>query len=143
MMLVAGLVFLFVTDGMTLFGRMLARRTEALLENGRRREGLLRIGELVSRADSVWACDEGVELFRGGRTALLTLRDSTLAYRFGEFRDTLLRGVAAFGLGGSDPDTVTVRFAVGFTARFAVERPFPERYRIALDEIERGYGYEE
>ena len=43
MMLVAGIVFLAVMDGLTLFTRLQARRTETLLEIGRRRDGYFRV----------------------------------------------------------------------------------------------------
>lgn len=143
MMLVAGIVFLAVMDGLTLFTRLQTRRAGALLTAGRQRDGYWRLESLTSGADSILAGRSGVELYRGGRQSLLSLGNSVLVYAAGEFRDTLLRGVAAVRLSGDRPDTLEVALAQGFTIRFAVKLPAGEEYRRSLDEIEEGYGYEE
>lgn len=145
MMLVAGIVFLTVMDGLTLFTRLQARRTEALLEAGRRTEGYYRFVSLIAAADSIRSLGTGhLELSVGGRCAELLLGDSVVVYRVGEFRDTLLDGVSALRLAeyGSRPDTVEIGFREGFTTRFAVQAP-GRRYRAAMEKIEEGYGYEE
>lgn len=143
MMLVAGVVFLAVMDGLTLFTRLQTRRAGVLLENGRRRDGYFRIESLSAQADSIRTGRDGLEIYRGGRLSLLSLGDSALVYRTGEFRDTLLAGVAGLRLSGSDPDTLEVALAEGLALRFPVKLPPRERYRRSLDEIEEGYDYEE
>lgn len=143
MMLVAGIVFLSVMDGLTLFTRLQTRRAGALLSAGRQRDGYFRLEALTARADSILAGRGGVEIYRGGRQSLLSLGDSVVVYAAGAFRDTLLRGVAAMRLAGEQPDTLEVAIAEGFTLRFAVRTPAAEVYRKALDEIEEGYDYEE
>lgn len=143
MMLVAGIVFLAAMDGMTLFTRLQTRRAEALLTEGRQRDGYFRLEELVSGADSILDEHDGLEVYRGGRQSVLLLCGSSLVYRVVEFRDTLLSGVAGLRLSGTDPDTLEVALAAGFTVRFPVEPPPTERYRKSLDEFENGYGYEE
>lgn len=145
MMLVAGIVFLTVMDGLTLFTRLQARRTEALLDAGRRTEGYYRFVSLIAAADSIRSLGTGrLELSVGGRCAELLHSDSVVVYRVGEFRDTLLDGVSALRLAEYDsrPDTVEIGFGSGFTARFAVQAP-GRQYRAALEKIEEGYGYEE
>lgn len=145
MMLVAGIVFLTVTDGLTLFNRLLVRRTEALAAAGRQTGGYYRVVSLVTAADSILAPACGrLELYRGGSRAVLSLGDSAVVYDSGGFRDTLLGGVALLQLAeyAGSPDTVEVGFGAGFTARFPVRSP-ARLYRMALDEIEDGYGYEE
>jgi len=142
MMLVAGVVFLAVMDGLTLFTRLQTQRAVALLENGRRRDGYFRLESLASGADSIRSERRGVAIFRGGRYSMLILCDSALVYRAGEFRDTLLSGVAGLRLSGTDPDTLEVDFVERFTLQFPVKLPPQERYRRSLDEIEEGYDYE-
>lgn len=145
MMLVAGIVFLTVMDGLTLFTRLQARRTEALLDAGRRTEGYYRFVSLITAADSIRSLGTGrLELSVGGRCAQLLHSDQVVVYRVGTFRDTLLDGVSALRLAeyGSRPDTVEIGFREGFTARFAVQAP-GRQYRAALEKIEEGYGYEE
>ncbi len=143
MMLVAGIVFLAVMDGLTLFTRLQTRRAEALLTGGRQRDGYFRLEALVSGADSILTGRDGLEVYCGGRLSELSVRDSVLVYRAGEFRDTLLPGVTALRLAGDDPDSLEIGLAAGFTVRFPVELPPAERYRESLDELEKGYGYEE
>lgn len=142
MMLVAGIVFFAVMDGLTLFTRLQARRAEALLENGRRRDGYFRLESLAASADSIRTGREGVAVYYGSRESALALCDSALVYRSGEFRDTLLTGVAGLRLSGSAPDTLEVALAEGFMLRFPVELPPREQYRRSLEEIEEGYDYE-
>lgn len=145
MMLVAGIVFLAVMDGLTLFSRLQARRTEALLEAGRRTEGYHRLVALVTAADSIRAKGPGqLRLFRDGRSAELSLCDSVITYRIGAFRDTLLDGVAALRLAeyGAQPDTVEIGLGGAFTVRLAVKPP-GRQYCAELKKIEDGYGYEE
>lgn len=142
MMLVAGIVFLAVMDGLTLFTRLQARRTGTLLENGRCRDGYFRLESLAAGADSIRSGREGVAVYYGGRHSVLILCDSALVYRSGEFRDTLMAGVARLRLSGSDPDTLEVALAEGFTLRFPVELPPRKQYRRSLEEIEEGYDYE-
>ena len=143
MMLVAGIVFLAAMDGLTLFTRLQTRRAEALLTGGRQRYGYFRLEALVSGADSILTGRDGLEVYCGGRLSELSVRDSALVYRAGEFQDTLLSGVKALRLAGDDPDTLEIGLAAGFTVRFPVEPPPAERYRESLDELEKGYGYEE
>ena len=143
MMLVAGIVFLAVMDGLTIFTRLQVRRAETLLENGRRRDGYFRLEALTAGADSICTGREGVDMFFGGRQSVLALCDSSLVYRTGEFRDTLLADVAGLRLSGTDPDTLEVALADGFTVRFPVESPPVELYRRSLAIIEEGYDYEE
>lgn len=145
MMLVAGIVFLTVMDGMTLFSRLLARRTEALTAAGRWTDGYFRTVSLVSRADSIRPQGFGrLGIYRAGSRSELSLCDSALVFRAGDFTDTLLQGVAILRLDACEgaPDTVRVGFGAGFTAGFPVTEP-ARLYRIALDETEEGYGYEE
>lgn len=143
MMLVTGVVFLAVMDGLTLFTRLQARRTGALLENGRRRDGYFRLESLAAGADSIRTGSGGLDIFHRGRHSVLALCDSALVYRTGEFRDTLLTGAGGLRLSGTDPDTLEVALAEGFTVQFPVQPPSGERYRRSLEEIEAGYGYEE
>ena len=81
-------------------------------------------------------------VYYGSRESALALCDSALVYRSGEFRDTLMAGVAGLRLSGSAPDTLEVALAEGFTLRFPVELPLREQYRRSLEEIEEGYDYE-
>lgn len=143
MMLVAGVVFLAVMDGLTLFTRLQTRRVGVLLENGRRRDGYFRLESLSMQADSIRSGRDGLDVYRGGRRSVLALCNSALVYRTGEFRDTLLSGVAGLRLSGTDPDTLEVALAEGFALRFPVKLPPRERYCRSLDEIEEGYDYEE
>lgn len=145
MMLVAGIVFLSVMEGMMTFSRLMAQRTQFLLAAGRQTNGYYRIASLVGRSDSLLASSTaGVELWQEGSPALLLLRDSMLIYTTRTFCDTLLFGVGSLQLfpGRGPSDTVTVDMGRGFTAHFTAEAPY-RQYRTALDAIEKGYDNEE
>ena len=116
MMLVAGIVFLVATEALTLFSRLIARRTTALVENGRQSDGIFRIGQLLIAADSIkeeFGGGESLRLYRAGHETRLSSVDSTVLYAAGAFRDTLLRP------------------------------PAWERYETTITRIENGYGYDD
>lgn len=144
MMLVAGIVFLSVADGLTIFTRLQTRRTRELLAAGRGADGYYRAETLLAGADSIESCWEGLALYRSGSRSQLLLRDSALLYVAGEFRDTLLRDVGSLCLYRFDAQADTVEVGIeGFNARFPVRLHPLQSYEEALKEMERGYGYEE
>lgn len=149
MMIVAGVVFLSVMDGLTLFTRLQTQRTAALVENGRAAEGYYRLENLIADADSI--CDEagGLVLFRSGQQGLLAIRDSILLYVAADYRDTLFRtaeNLSRFKGESGQPDTVSVGVRMGkteLTIRVAARPGREENYRMELNRIEEGYGYDE
>lgn len=145
MMLVAAIVFLAVTEGLALFSRLQVRCVQALLRAGQQREGYLRMETLLAAADSVQRNSEGLEVFRRDGRTLLRLRDSALVRYDGAHCDTLFRGVATLHWkeGRGQADTLEIGFPEGFAAQFAVRVPAREGYAAALEEIEKGYDYEE
>ncbi len=146
MMLVAGIVFLAVMDGMTLFTRLQTRRIGALLETERQREGFYRMEAAIAAADSIRHAEGADELaiFHAGAAARLSLRDSALIWRRGEFCDTLLRRVGRIHLAEQDelPDTLEI-LTEGFTIRFPVQTAAQQQYRTSIELLEAEYGYEE
>lgn len=48
MMLVAGIVFLATMEALTLVSRLVARRAAVLVEAGRQRDGIFRLGQLLT-----------------------------------------------------------------------------------------------
>lgn len=149
MMIVAGLVFLSVMDGLTLFTRLQTQRVEALWANGRLVDGYFRTQTLIAAADSV--CGEGPELIlhSNGSQRVLVLRDSALIVLAEGFRDTLMTGIGAFQLAEyapQAPDTVEIAVhAAGreFTVKFPAPQVSAKQYERALEHIEQAYGYEE
>ena len=149
MMIVAGVVFLSGMDGLTLFTRLQTQRTAALVENGRAAEGYYRLENLIADADSI--CDEagGLVLFRSGQQGLLAIRDSILLYVAADYRDTLFRtaeNLSRFKGESGQPDTVSVGVRMGkteLTIRVAARPGREENYRMELNRIEEGYGYDE
>lgn len=145
MMLVAGIIFLSVMDGLRLFTRLQVQRTEALLAAGRRTTGYYRMVSLLSDADSIRSPEPGrLELYRRGQPSELCLRDSALLFRSGSFCDTLLDGVGLLRMEEYEtgPDTVEVGLDARFTAKFAV-RSAAQLYASTMDKTEKNYGYEE
>lgn len=93
MMLVAGIVFLAAMEALTLVSRLVARRAAVLVEAGRQHDGIFRLGQLLTTADSVRGAEGGgtgelLYLYRAGGETTLTTRDSAAVFVAGEFRDT-------------------------------------------------------
>lgn len=149
MMIVAGIVFLGVMDGLTLFTRLQIRRTMELQSGSRAVEGYYRVEALVSGADSINGVSGDLILYGRENSAGLLLRDSSLIYTAQTFRDTLMRQVDALRLAGSDEaeaDTVEIGLCLNelhFTVKFPIRRRVTQQYVTELEQIERGYEYEE
>lgn len=141
MMIVAGIVFLLVTEGLGIFGRLQERVIAAMESGGRIRETVYRMRSFAESADSIERAGAGVVMFRDGTEAGLRLSDSALIYRKADFTDTLTTGVERLELTEYDdaPDTlaITVRRAERtFTARFGVRRNPQAEYMQEIKRIE-------
>lgn len=150
MMLVAGIVFLAAMEALTLVSRLVARRAAVLVEAGRQRDGIFRLGQLLITADSVRSAEGGVDagecmhLYRAGREAALTTCDSAAVFVAGEFRDTLLRRVGHMRLLRCDAAADTLEIDVGsHMLKLPVPQPARESYGRRIVEIEKEHGYEE
>lgn len=150
MMLVTGIVFLATMEALTLVSRLVARRAAVLVEAGRQRDGIFRLGQLLTTADSVRSGEGGGDagecmyLYRAGGETTLTTRDSAVLYVAGEFRDTLLRRVGHMRLLRCDAAADTLEIDVeGHMLKLPVLRPAWESYGRRIAEIEKDHGYEE
>lgn len=140
-MIVAGIVFLLVTEGLGIFGRLQERIIAAMESVGRIRETVYRMRSFAESADSMERADVGVVVFRDGIEADLRLSDSALIYRKADFTDTLTTGVERLELTKYDdaPDTlaITIRRAERtFTARFGIRRNPQAEYEQEIKRIE-------
>lgn len=149
MMIVAGIIFLSVMDGLTLFTRLQTQRASALMENGRLTDNYYRLETLVAGADSIFDEAGTLILFREGMRGCLAVQDSTLMYVAADYRDTLFRPAEnLLLLRGEEgrPDTVSVCIRAGksnLTIRLAGRLRQEENYRMDLNRIEEGYGYDQ
>ena len=151
MMLVAGIVFLATMEALTLVSRLVARRAAVLVEAGRQHDGIFRLGQLLTTADSVHSAEGGADagecmyLYRAGGETTLTTRDSATVFVAGEFRDTLLRRVGHMRLLRCDAAPAdTLEIDVGsHMLKLPVLRPARESYGRRIAEIEKDHGYEE
>ena len=150
MMLVAGIVFLAAMEALTLVSQLVARRTAVLVEAGRQRDGIFRLGQLLVTADSVRGAEGGADaggcmyLYRAGGETTLTTRDSAAVFVAGEFRDTLLRRVGHMQLLRCDAAADTLEIDIeGHMLKLPVLRHARESYGRRIAEIEKDHGYEE
>ena len=60
-MLVTGIVFLAAMEALTLVSRLVARRAAVLVEAGRQRDGIFRLGQLLTTADSIRSAEGGAD----------------------------------------------------------------------------------
>lgn len=141
MMIVAGIVFLAVTDGLGMFMRLQTRRIAAMELNGRLRTGMQRLETLASTADSAVRSGMNTVICRHGREALLMLSDSAVIYRLDNFTDTLLTGVGHLRLisYGYAHDTLEVTVRVSdriLTARFGIQHDPQAEYYETIERLE-------
>lgn len=98
LMILSGIVFLSVMDGLGLLRRFLDRTSQRIAGHTEQYAGYFRTADLTGLSDSLLAEDaRSVALYRGGTVhARIALSDSALVVRLGkqgERADTLLRGV--------------------------------------------------
>ena len=136
-------------EALTLVSRLVARRAAVLVEAGRQRDGIFRLGQLLTTADSIRSAEGGgtgelLYLYRAGGETTLTTRDSAAVFVAGEFRDTLLRRVGHMQLLRCDAAADTLEIDVGgHMLKLPVLRPAWESYGRRIAEIEKDHGYEE
>lgn len=153
LMLLSGIVFLSVMDGLGLLRRFLDRTSQLIAGHTEQYAGYFRTADLAGQSDSLLAEDaRSVAFYRGGTVhARIALADSALVIRQGERADTLLRGVGRLRtVPQSEPgrraDTMIVELrteqdsvlSIGFAPRHLSD-PLLEK----LAEAERKYRYEE
>ncbi len=141
MMIVAGMVFLLVTEGLGMFKRLQGRLIAAMESDGRIREGVYRLESLAESADSMKRAGTGVIVYRNGAETMLRLSDSVLIYSRDDFVDTIMTGVERLKHAEYDdgPDTlkVTIRKAERtFTARFGIRQNPQVEYMREINRIE-------
>ncbi len=151
MMIVAGIVFASVMDGVVLFNRYAGLKTRQITENMRLWEGYYHLCDLTAAADSVSMQDGIVRLLRRQEPlADLLETDSLLVVRYGLRTDTLMSGISAPELAGGweQNGTDTIRLAVRnpgegtLTLRFPVAPPANRLLIENLREREKPYDYE-
>ncbi len=151
MMIVAGVVFVSVMDGIALFNRFAGLKVRQITGNMRLWEGYYHLRDLAAAADSV--AEEGGELrlFRKhAAIADLSETDSLLIARYGPRTDILLSGVSEFTfvasreLAGADTIRLAVRNLDGgvLLLSFPVAPPAHELLVKNLREQEIPYEYE-
>ena len=147
LMILSGIVFLSVMDGLGLLRRFLDGTSQRIAGHTEQYAGYFRTVDLTGDSDSLLAENEwSVALYRrGGIHARLSLADSALIVRQDERSDTLLRTAPDTGPGGRI-DTLLVKLRterdslleVGFASRH-----LPDLRLERLDEQEEQYRYEE
>lgn len=146
MMLVVGIIFLSVMDGLTLFTHLQIRRVKELVAASNCSEGYHRLALLIKNADSIVSAVKigQLELFSHGERSMLIHADSILVYYRGEFCDTLFNRVELLQLVENDmsPDSVKIRFSTGFCMRFPVQSS-AKLYQAAMEKLEVDYVYKE
>lgn len=156
LMILSGIVFLSVMDGLGLLRRFLDRTSQRIAGHTEQYAGYFRTADLAGQSDSLLAEDaRSVALYRRGAVhARIALTDSALVVRQGEQgegADTLLRGVIRLRtVPQSEPgrraDTLIVELrterdsvlSIGFAPRH-----LPDPLLEKLAEAERKYRYEE
>lgn len=150
MLIVAGVVFLAMMDGLTLFIRYSDRKTSQITENIRLYEGYRRLEHIVSSADSAVANDSQIIFYREGSVmAALTEQDSLLLAFVGSMSDTLLSGVSGLQLSestgiGADSIRLTLKnpYTGGLNLSFSVKIHTDLIAETTLREREKEYAYE-
>ena len=100
-MLVTGIVFLAAMEALTLVSRLVTRRAAVLAEAGRQRDGIFRLGQLLTTADSIRSAEGGADA--GGHAAHRSQQQAgQAAHDIGQSKG----GTAADGDGHGDSQIV-------------------------------------
>jgi len=150
-MIITGIVFVSVMDGMTLFGRYARLKTEQVADNMRLVDGYRHLRDLTAFSDSVSAESGDIRLFRKGASIAVLSESGTLliAERNG-MMDTLMTDVSSLTLIERDRRTAadTITLTVGkqgdatLDMSFAITTPMNELVVRQLEEREKPHLYE-
>lgn len=149
-MIVAGIVFIAVMDGVRLFSGYSGRFRARVDSNSRLYEGYYRLEHLVSSADSATLENGAIILWREGNRVVLVGIDSILIARTGDMTDTLMVRVTETALmesgSATTVDTVCVTVSEPGGRRLRLSFPLkPDTGRIAVEKLkeqEIPYAYE-
>ncbi len=152
MMIVAGVIFLAVMDGLVVFNRYTQRKTAEITANMRLYDGYYRLQYLAATADSVSSGTGSVRLFcQGNGFADLAEMDSLLIASLGPMADTLITGISRLRISdsrqttGADSICLTIAASSGdcLEISFPVKPPVDRQIIENLREQETQYAYEE
>jgi hypothetical protein len=142
-MIIAGIVFLAVMDGMVLFGRFASRKTNEITRNMALYDGYYLLRHMAVSADGVSTTDGHLGLCREEvAIAELFIEDSLLVARRGTRTDTLMWGVSELGF--TDSIHLTVYTAANDTLRITFPVT-PAASRITIEKLrerEKKYAYD-
>lgn len=159
-MVISGIIFIAVLDGLGLFQRYASDTSARISDNSRFYENFHRLDGLISEADSVLSLDEMVITYRLGRQQAVLLKvDSLLlvitnlndAFAPPDKSDTLLTRVVKFygvpnRIHKARLDTVKLILATGNNDNIAVAFPAVKIFNDAaikkIEELEKEYLYE-
>lgn len=150
-MIVAGVVFLALMDGLLLFNRYTGRKAVEITGNMRLYEGHSHLEYLAATSDSLSADGTTVTLYRHGKQfAELSESDSLLVVRTGSMHDTLMYGVAGLGVYESpvatDSDSVSLSVSISeggnIHISFPVRLPVEKQAMEIIREHEKQFAYE-
>jgi hypothetical protein len=140
MMIVAGIVFVSVMDGITLFNRYASLKTRQIVGNMRLWEGYYLLRDLTAAADSVSIEGARVMLFCDYEpVADLFETDSLLMALHGPRTDTLMSGISELTLAA---DTVRVTIRNTMIISFPVTPPKQKMIQENLFLKEEPYNYD-
>lgn len=145
MMVVAGIVFVTVMDGITLINRYTVTKTKQITDNMRLYEGYYLLRNLTASSDSVSSTEKRIRLFHGDSMIIDLLEiDSVLVARNGLRVDTLIFGVSRLDLVGNDSLILSLRTSRGTSLSlwFPIVPATNKLVEKTLSEIEAKYAYE-
>lgn len=139
-MIVAGIVFLSVMDGLGLMRRHTAAVADRITANSRFYDGYYRLEDIVTGADSITRGDPGAILWRGGTEIRVSLIDSILVAGYGSVSDTLMHDVETMRTKHA-PDSLIVVLN-NLTISFPVTPPIQITAAQSIAENEKEHEYE-
>ncbi len=143
-MIVAGIVFLSVMDGLGLMRRHTAAVGDRITANSRFYDGYYRLEDIVTGADSITRSDGGALCWRGGREVTIAMLDSALIAGYGSVTDTLMHNVETLHT-THRPDSLVVvlqREGGSITVSFPATPPLQITAQQSIAEREKEHEYE-
>lgn len=143
-MIVAGIVFLSVIDGLGLLRRYTTTVADRITANSRFYDGYYRLEDIVTSADSISLSDDGALCWRGGSEITIALLDSALIAGYGSIIDTLMYDVETLRTTHA-PDSLVVVLRRGggsMTVSFTAIPPLQITAQQSIAEHEKEHEYE-
>lgn len=142
-MIIIGIVFLIVEEGLTIVNKICIKHINISQKNNLLRDSYSQLKTILSNVDSVvHSCHGTIEIYKEDNCLELILCDSVLINQSCSQQDTLLTNIYGIRYSEVEPNLLEIIFMDGDRFFSYIKLSPQVKYQNTMTEIEKGYGYQ-